>query len=200
MEPGARPPFDEFPIFRYLPRSWFSWYKKAADSLEITHDTWNECRRRIDERRSRGDKRDCMADDLIDQFDASEWPISQLSFNLLLGEMVEGGADTSAASLRTLILALVAYPECQKKAQEQIDAVCGTQRSPNWSDFDRLPYVNMLVKEGLRWRPVYVLSDPSLPSVLVSRLTSECRAPTALPHQLRQGWSNVLKPGPLGRC
>lgn len=105
-----------------------------------------------------------MADDLIDQFDASEWPISQLSFNLLLGEMVEGGADTSAASLRTLILALVAYPECQKKAQEQIDAVCGTQRSPNWSDFDRLPYVNMLVKEGLRWRPVYVPSDPSLPS------------------------------------
>jgi len=78
---------------------------------------------------------------------------------------VEGGADTSSASILTLILAWVLWPEVQKKARAEIDAICGTERSPNWSDFEQLPYVNQIVKEGLRWRPV---------------------APTALPHQLRQ--------------
>lgn len=160
LEPGSRPPFDEFPIFKYLPRSWFSWYQKASDSRETTHRIFTEARRRVDERRQRGDKRDCIADALIDQFEASEWPISQLSFNLLLGELIEGGADTSAAALRTLILALVTNPDIQKKAQGELDMVCGDQRSPQWSDFEHLPYINMLVKEGLRWRPMYV--SPSL--------------------------------------
>lgn len=95
-----------------------------------------------------------MADNLLDEFEATGWPISQQSFNLLLGEMVEGGADTSSASILTLILAWVLCPDVQKKARAEIDAVCGTDRSPQWSDFDQLPYVNQIVKEGLRWRPV----------------------------------------------
>jgi len=28
-------------------------------------------------------------------------------------------------------------------------------RSPTWSDFNQMPYVNCIVKEGMRWRPVY---------------------------------------------
>lgn len=76
--------------------------------------------------------------------------------------MVEGGADTTAGSIRTLILALVAFPDIQKKAQAEIDKVCGITRSPQWSDFAELPYINMIVKEGLRWRPMYVNSISNL--------------------------------------
>ena len=45
------------------------------------------------------------------------------------------------------------YPEAQRKAQEEIDAVVGTRRLPNIDDRDSLPYINGLLKEVMRWGP-----------------------------------------------
>ena len=50
------------------------------------------------------------------------------------------------------------YPEVQKKAQDEIDAVIGHNRLPTLDDFDKLPYVNALCTELLRWQPVGGLS------------------------------------------
>jgi cytochrome P450 len=80
--------------------------------------------------------------------------MSQYDFDAVLGEIVEAGADTTAGSLLTIVLALAKYPQVQKRAREEIDRVCGTDRGPSWSDFEKLPYVNAIVKEALRWRPV----------------------------------------------
>jgi cytochrome P450 len=55
--------------------------------------------------------------------------------------------------LLTIILAITKYPEVQVKAREQLDAVCGTDRTPLFSDFEQLPYINCIIKEALRWRP-----------------------------------------------
>lgn len=71
-----------------------------------------------------------------------------------MGELIEGGADTTAAQILTLVLAFTLYPEVQAKARKEIDATCGTERSPRWTDFEQLPYINCIVKEGMRWRPV----------------------------------------------
>ena len=46
------------------------------------------------------------------------------------------------------------YPEVQKKAQMEIDAVIGNNRLPDFSDRDALPYTNAIVKEAMRWQPV----------------------------------------------
>ena len=53
----------------------------------------------------------------------------------------------------SLFLALLLHPEMQKKAQDEIDAVTGRERSPNFEDRPRLPFVDALCKEVLRWRP-----------------------------------------------
>jgi cytochrome P450 family 619 len=55
--------------------------------------------------------------------------------------------------LLTLILAFTKHPEVQVKAREELDAVCCTERTPLFSDFERLPYINCIVKEAMRWRP-----------------------------------------------
>jgi cytochrome P450 len=95
-----------------------------------------------------------VVDDLLDQYEKSGSPWPTPEFNKWLGEMVEGGADTSGSAIATLILVFARYPEIQKKAQVEIDSVCGPDRSPLWSDFEQLPYINLLIKEGLRWRPM----------------------------------------------
>jgi cytochrome P450 len=58
----------------------------------------------------------------------------------------------------TSILYLAKHPWVQKKAQEELDRVCGDRRMPTWDDFKELPYINCIVKEGMRMRPVYVTS------------------------------------------
>ena len=46
------------------------------------------------------------------------------------------------------------YPEVQKKAKAEIDAVIGNDRLPSFSDRGNLPYVEALVQEVFRWNPV----------------------------------------------
>lgn len=54
------------------------------------------------------------------------------------------------------------YPETQKKAQLELDRVVGKGRLPEFSDLDSLPYINAIVKEGLRWKPTAPLGLPHL--------------------------------------
>ncbi|KAG5991738.1 hypothetical protein E4U52_003372 [Claviceps spartinae] len=65
-----------------------------------------------------------------------------------------GGAHTIVSSLKSMLFALILYPEVQRRAQQEIDEVVGGDRLPEFQDRDHLPYVNALVKETYRWMPV----------------------------------------------
>jgi hypothetical protein len=56
-------------------------------------------------------------------------------------------------------LAIVAFPEVQKKAQAELDEVVGRHRLPTFADYVRLPYIRALVKESLRWKTVDPLGE-----------------------------------------
>ncbi|KAI1826284.1 cytochrome protein [Xylaria intraflava] len=71
-----------------------------------------------------------------------------------------GGADTTVNMLSAFFLAMILYPDVQRKAQEEIDQVIGTGRLPMYSDRDRLPYVDAVVTEAWRWHPVVPLNTP----------------------------------------
>lgn len=159
MEPGANPPVDEFPILKWIPLRLAHWKRRAIQAGQTMDQTWAEAVRRVKKRRDQGFYRDCITDNLLDQW-KDGMPMSQHSFNNLVGELVEGAADTTAAQLLTLVMAFAKYPEVQKRAQKEIDDVCGTKRFPLWSDFNDLPYINAIVKEGMRWRPVAVTGSP----------------------------------------
>jgi hypothetical protein len=61
--------------------------------------------------------------------------------------LIEGGSDTTSAYIQSLILALIAYPESQKKAQEEIDRVVGEHRMPTLDDLDQMPYIRSMILE-----------------------------------------------------
>ncbi len=52
------------------------------------------------------------------------------------------------------------YPDVQKKARAELDAVVGSTRLPDLRDRPNLPYINAIVKETLRWHTVVPLSLP----------------------------------------
>lgn len=49
---------------------------------------------------------------------------------------------------------MATYPEVQKKAQSQLDAVLGGNRLPEFSDFEKVPYLSAVVNEVFRWQAV----------------------------------------------
>ena len=61
------------------------------------------------------------------------------------------------SALCSFFLAMLLYPDVQKKAQAELDRVVGNDRLPNFNDRERLPYIDALVKETLRWNPVVPL-------------------------------------------
>lgn len=65
--------------------------------------------------------------------------------------MYAAGAHTTVSALSTFILAMLANPEAQRKAQLEIDSVVGRGNLPDFSDKQAMPYVAALIKEVLRW-------------------------------------------------
>ena len=78
----------------------------------------------------------------------------------VVGAIYSGGADTTVSALTTFVLAMVLYPDAQRKAQAEIDSVVGKERWPLMADRGRMPYVEALYKEVLRWHPVAPLGVP----------------------------------------
>ncbi|EJT98920.1 cytochrome P450, partial [Dacryopinax primogenitus] len=62
------------------------------------------------------------------------------------------GQETTSTALRVCMLALLHHPEVMRAAQANIDAICG-MHPPKFEDRDKLPYIDALVKETVRWRP-----------------------------------------------
>jgi cytochrome P450 len=54
---------------------------------------------------------------------------------------------------------MVLHPDVQKKAQEELDRVCG-DRLPTMEDEPDLPYIRGCVKESMRWMPTDILGVP----------------------------------------
>lgn len=71
-----------------------------------------------------------------------------------------GGLDTNISTILSFILAMLRFPDVQRKAQVEIDAVVGSERLPEISDRPSLPYIRSVVTEVYRWLPAIPLCIP----------------------------------------
>ena len=67
--------------------------------------------------------------------------------------------------MMTFFLVMTLYPDVQKKAQQEIDSVIGSDRLPSINDRDQLPYIRALVSELFRWNPTIPLGTTLTTSV-----------------------------------
>ena len=66
---------------------------------------------------------------------------------------------------------MVKYPEVQKRAQEEVDRVIGSDRLASFSDRESLPYIDAVVAEVLRLRPPVSVGRSSISNKKLSELT-----------------------------
>ena len=86
--------------------------------------------------------------------------------------------------MNVIIAALLTHPECQKKAQEEIDHIVGHDRLPTFEDRENLPYVQCLIYECQRWQPVAPLGKNALDICIAA--THSVSSFTAIPHRVME--------------
>jgi len=70
------------------------------------------------------------------------------------GSLYAGGSHSTVAMLLSFFLTMVHYPLVQKKAQSELDSILSEGRLPKLTDRDSLPYIDCILQELMRWKPV----------------------------------------------
>ncbi|KAI0045442.1 cytochrome P450 [Auriscalpium vulgare] len=150
---------DLIPPLRYVP-SWFpgaGWKKKA----EYYHATLRKMAdvplQFVRNQMSEGVASPSMVSSLLDR---SNTPEQDCNIKWAAASMFAGGSDTTVSAIHTFFLAMTIYPDIQRKAQAEIDAVVGNDRLPTFADRAQLPYVEAIISEILRWGTVAPLGVP----------------------------------------
>ncbi|KAF8190471.1 cytochrome P450 [Pholiota molesta] len=139
--PSPRWLVNTFPLLRHVP-SWFpgSGFKDYASSIE----------------KVLMEQRETPFKYTADSLASGNTRVSVISGFL---EKCHSEADT-ASSIMNIFIAMISFPDVQKKAQSEIDRVVGSDRLPNYSDQASLPYVTAVLREVIRWKPLVPLGLP----------------------------------------
>ncbi|KAJ8596621.1 CyP450 monooxygenase [Rhizopogon salebrosus TDB-379] len=164
--PGKTALLQTFPFVKYLP-SWIpglDFIEQAAISRQLAKDLWERPFEYTKSEVAAGTApKSMVADFLISQQENKDDELSP-ELEAMIKDAAAGvyiaGSRTSSTVLHTFILAMVLFPEVQKKAQEEIDSVVGKDRLPTFGDRDSLPYVEAIICETMRWHPPVPLGLP----------------------------------------
>ncbi|XP_058009912.1 cytochrome P450 CYP736A12-like [Hevea brasiliensis] len=99
-------------------------------------------------------------DELLSLMDNSQEEIDRANIKALMIEMIVGAFDTSAATVEWTFAELLRNPRVMKRLQEEMDNVVGLNRMVEEKDLPKLTYLEMVIKESLRLRPVGPLLIP----------------------------------------
>jgi cytochrome P450 len=182
METGATPPVDFYPFLKWIPERFLgNWVSRATQVKNEMDSLYGDTVRHVIKRQEEKGPKDSFMDRVLEKKDKLGLSMHELCF--LGGVTMEGGSDTSSSVIISFIQAMTRWPEYQKKAQAEIDAVIGEDRTPRWSDYSRLPYVGTIIKESMRWRPVAPLGFPHcLAEGMVEMSTSKQNNTILTPH------------------
>ncbi|XP_045203534.1 cytochrome P450 2U1-like [Mercenaria mercenaria] len=78
----------------------------------------------------------------------------------VLNDLMAAGSETTATTMKWVIIALAKNPYIQKKLQRKVDEVIDKGKSPSISDKMNLPYVEATILEALRFGSAVPLSVP----------------------------------------
>ncbi|KAE9388468.1 cytochrome P450 [Gymnopus androsaceus JB14] len=155
---------DTFPMLKYIPE-WFpgaGFKRKAAYERGFVQRMYNEPVEFVKRNMASGTAKSCVVSRALEEMqDDGGWSEEKEEImKMVSATMYAAGADTTSATLTIILLALVRDTDIMKKGQAAVEAVVGLDRLPDFGDEGRIPYVDALIMEGLRWRPITPLGVP----------------------------------------
>ncbi|KAF8145740.1 cytochrome P450 [Mycena galopus ATCC 62051] len=158
---------DSIPILKYVPE-WFpgAQFKRIARegrhlSQAVRNVPFAETKRRM----ASGEAMSCFTSKALCDLESGGKHFSESTVKNVAAAMYAAGAHTTVSARSTFILAMLANPDAQKKAQLEIDSVVGRGNLPDFSDKQAMPYVAALIKEVLRWGNVLPFGVPHVLTV-----------------------------------
>ncbi|KAL0577986.1 hypothetical protein V5O48_004024, partial [Marasmius crinis-equi] len=143
---------DSFPFLLHLPRP-LQWFRYEVDrqrkyATSVYTDALNTVKKQI----AQDTAQKSMATLALQKQREFEMDDHEIAY--ALSAPWSAGVLTTVATIEVAILAMLHDPSVMRKAQAEIDRVVGRGRIPDFSDIDALPYLQALIKETLRWRPI----------------------------------------------
>ncbi|PYI24817.1 cytochrome P450 [Aspergillus violaceofuscus CBS 115571] len=155
---------DWFPELDHWTPKWVlqpwrrSWEKLGQWNYEVYRSWWVPVRRQVDA----GTAPPSFVRDVLLHEDTKFTGDDQEAMYVAM-QLIEAGSDTTREVLNTFAMAALCYPDKFQKAREEVDRICvdrenGTLRLPCLADMESMPYVCGVIKELLRWRPIFVFT------------------------------------------
>ncbi|KAL5818373.1 hypothetical protein ACOSQ4_022215 [Xanthoceras sorbifolium] len=101
--------------------------------------------------------------DLMLSFMGSEetdYRIDRDHVKTIILDILTAAMDTSAATIEWTLSELIKHPRIMKKVQNELENVVGRDKMVEESELDNLEYLDMVIKESLRFHPVAPLLLP----------------------------------------
>ncbi|XP_051899816.1 cytochrome P450 2B19-like isoform X2 [Pristis pectinata] len=159
--------FNAYPFLRFLPGSHkeicthFTKLKMCLKNIiEVKHKDMNE-----------NDIRSFIDTYFVKQKEESGNPATYFhEKNLLIttSDLFIAGMGTAATTIRWAMYIMMKYPDIQKKVQEEIDRVIGSDRSPRMEDRKHMPYTDAVIHEVQRFANIAPLGIPRSTTVDVN--------------------------------
>ncbi|EKM52333.1 uncharacterized protein PHACADRAFT_164255 [Phanerochaete carnosa HHB-10118-sp] len=152
---------DLIPIMKYLP-GWVPFQREARHGRNMIERFVYTPFERAKEAIAMGSAGPSLTRDLLTSIPADsltteiEERIKWTTGALLI--MTTAGGESTFGTLAVFMIAMAVNRDKQIRAQEEIDSVIGAERLPNIPDRGRLPYVDALIQEVMRWHPILPLS------------------------------------------
>ncbi|KAF5575600.1 cytochrome P450 monooxygenase family 17 subfamily A (steroid 17alpha-monooxygenase) [Fusarium pseudoanthophilum] len=142
---------DIFPFLANLPAVISPWHKAADDLFKEQKDLNLHLLSLGDD--SPGWNATKQARSLAAKY--AKEPISDIDLAFTLATSVQGGIETSTRTILWLFIAVTTgNRRFMKRAHDLLDAVVGRDRLPRFSDRSSLCYIDAIISELLRWRPI----------------------------------------------
>ncbi|PMD33513.1 cytochrome P450 [Hyaloscypha variabilis F] len=144
------------PIFRRLPKSLSGIQDQIVYLKDLEHNLWMDLLKNAQENIKDGKLNPSFCRDMLLSKDSEKDGLTDVEIAFNAGHAWAGATDTTYNTTMGFIKAMILFPGVQKAAQKELDNVIGTERLPEWSDLDALPYIRSCVKEALRWMPTTI--------------------------------------------
>ncbi|KAH9952213.1 cytochrome P450 [Amylocystis lapponica] len=162
-DPGSTP-VDIFPILRHLP-PWFpgAWFIRVAYDWQWAIRRFHDFPfKAVQKHMAAGTAEESFLSSHIEAFlqEGYQGEHTMDDLKSAAGAIYAGGAETSWSTIVLFIFSMVLHPNVMTRAQQEIDDIVGTDRLPEFSDREKLSYVECVLQEVMRCRSMPRIGVP----------------------------------------